>query len=524
MQSATLRSTRTSGSCALRAASARALLLGASLLGACDPPPPTRPARRDVATTPGPTTGTPPVSEGPRCGSPGASGARVVIDVSRSMQGFASDRTTTLEKVHTALDLALGDANIAPPLRRCTLGDELDCDTARTRQDFNVAGLYTAGNCRLDRALRAPPVIDPRNPPTDPIDPYRAVVILTDGMQSASPGANADDDPIAACNSGADPNCVRLLLRDRIRQGYGLWFVQFFLPFNGRHFAEQGLDAATYETIKAHVSEACLRLPYSAPEPGLPSRGHHGRQAEPPLHIGSHFEVHDRLASYEYRGWKPLMAWILSCDERTGEQLVERFRAQLVAQGVVGSDDRRFFSQRVAPMAGQERHFGPLSRVGEVAGRVDLLRPTRGANPSSTVQRVVCDTEGRATLRIPIVTGQRTFNNPDFVTDPLSLGFVGRTLSRDALSTPRPDGDGLLRTLRCERFPAGVHRETMVIGSSLALGELPADAWWREFDAPTSYSMPERVFGLRPLVDGLLAVGAERRFVWDTFTIEIERQ
>lgn len=441
------------------------------------------------------------------------------------MQGFASTEVRTLERVHRALDSALGSGGMATPLRRCTLGEELDCDTALTFERLNDPTLYTASNCRLDRAIRVPPVVDPRNPPPDNLDPYRATVILTDGMQSATGAAGAGNDPVAACNAGADPNCVRLLLRDRIARGYGVWLVQIFLPFDGRHFAEEGLDRPTYEGIKAHVAEASLRMPYSEPafEAG---RRRNGRHAEPTLSVGRNFQVDGhQLASYAYRGWKPLLAWIIACSPQMGEQLVESFRAQLVARSILTDGGRRFFSVRVAPMAGLPQRFGPMTRVGDVAGRVDLGRPTRAPDGSGLVQRVTCDTEGRATLRIPIVAGSRgALQNPDFVRDAVSLDFAGRTLARDALSSPRSDGDGLLRTLRCERFPAGVHRETMVLQSSLSLGEIPADAWWREFDAPNPFAMPERVFGLRPLAEGLLAASAQRQFVWDTFTLEVERQ
>lgn len=511
----------------MRPSSPRAAWVAVAALAssvACSDPPATGRAAPRASTAPGPAV-VPAQPPAPRCGSPQAAGARVVVDVSRSMQGFASEHAVTLGKVHEALDLALGAGGIATPLQRCTLGEELDCATPRTREQFNAPTLYTASNCRLDRAIRVPPPIDPHNPPPDNLDPYRAVVILTDGMQSASGPAAVGRDPVAACNSGADPNCVRLLLQDRIAHGYGVWLVLMFLPFEGRHFAEQGLDDETYDGIRAHVQDAALRLPYSRPAFPVAGGRHHARRPASTLEVGREYQVDRRnaLASYEYRGWKPLLAWVISCDRQTGDQLVENFRAQLVAQGVVAEQERQFFSVRVAPMSGQPHHFGPMTRVGAAAGQVDVGRPQRGAG-AGQVQRVTCDTEGRATLRVPVVPGPREYPNPDFVRDAVSLEFQGRPLSRAALSSPQPGDGGMLRALRCERFPAGVHRETMVLASALSLGEIPADVWWREFDAPNSFAAPERVFGLRPLAEGLLAEGAKRQFVWDTFTIEVERQ
>jgi len=451
----------------------------------------------------------------------------VVVDVSQSIRGFTADGSINLEKLHTAIDNALGDAEVATPLQRCTLGDELSCSVPLTRPQFNNEALYSAGNCRLDRAIRVPPVVDPRNPPRDELDHHRVTIVLTDGMQSSAGGGGAGNDPVAACNSGADPNCVRLLLRHRIQQGYGVWLTQIMLPFEGTHYAEQGLDRNTYDGIRAHVADAALRLPYSRNAFPAPEGRHHGsRRREPAatLSIGRDFRVDGRngLASYDYRGWKPILAWIITCDRALGDRLSELLSARLAAQGLIEPNDRRFFSVRVAPMAGQPRQFGPMVRGAVVAGQVDVGRPTR--TPTGVVQRVICNTEGRAELTFPIVAGRVQYANPPFVRESMGLTFEGRTLSRDALSSPVAGPGGLVRTLRCERFPAGVHRETMVLGSSLSLGEIPADAWWREFNAINSYAMPERVFGLQPLAEGLLEAGAHRAFRWDSFTIEIERQ
>jgi len=439
------------------------------------------------------------------------------------MRGFTAAGSVNLEKLHTAIDAALGDANTATPLQRCTLGDELDCQTPVTRPQFNNGSLYSAANCRLDRAIRVPPVLDPRNPPRDELDHHRVTVVLTDGMQSMSGAAGAGDDPVAACNAGADPNCVRLLLRGRIAQGYGVWISQLMLPFQGTYYAEQGMDRETYEGIKAHVSEASQRLPYSrAPFSGTGQRQARRAPVET-LTVGRNYRIDTRTgrAAYEYRGWRPMVLWIITCDQALGDRLAVRVLHQLTAQGLVEDNDRRYFSQRVAPMSGQQQQFGAMVRAQLVAGRVDVGRMAR--TPTGVVQRVTCDTAGRATLVFPMVPGQRAYENPPFVRESIGLGFEGRILARDALSSPVAVQGGLARTLRCDRLAAGVVRETMTMGSSLGLGDIPADAWWREFNARNSYSMPERVFGLQPLVEGLLEAGAQRSFQWDRFTIEIER-
>lgn len=509
-----------------RTAATFALALAAVVTACGEDAPPQRPSGVAPGGTPGrlATRPSPPVvatPAAPRCGAPNAAGARVVVDVSQSMQGFTAGGSVNLEKLHRAVDLALGEAGVATPLRRCTLGDELDCETPHTHPQYNSPTLYTAGNCRLDRAVRVPPVVDPRNPPVDNLDPYRAVVLLTDGMQSATGAAGAGNDPVAACQSGADPNCLRLLLRDRIRHGYGVWIATVLLPFRGTHFAEQGLDRATFESIRAHVTDAAQRLPYS--REAFPPPRRRRRDPVATLQVGREFRTDDHgLSSFPFEGWKPMLAVVASCDTQLGDRLIERLRQQLVNQQLFAEGDRRFFAIRVAPMAGQPLQFGAMQRVGDAVGRVDVGRPARG--PAGLVQRVVCDTDGRATLRVPYARGGRAFAVPAFVGEPINLSFDGRTLSPDALSLPRADAGAFLLSLRCERLPAGIHRETMVLSSSLSLGEIPGDSWWREFTAPNSFSMPERVYGLQGLVEGLLEAGVDRRFRWDSFTIEIERQ
>lgn len=441
----------------------------------------------------------------PRCGAPDATGARVMLDVSQSMRGFARPGSAVFESVHRGVDEAIAQAGASQALVRCEVGTKVTCPSRRSHAELREPSTYSADHARLDLAIRRPPPGDDAAS-RDPLDHHRLAVLVTDGMQSSaggsrpSPGSAGHSDE--ACLAGADPSCLRALLARRVSEGYGVWLGVLLLPFRGEHFAERSIDATVVQRVSEHLAEAGRHRPYH----------------EVPLKV---LPRSTRTSSYGYEGLKPLLFIAFACDTATGRRFVDGLGRALLASRVVTEGDGRWSSAELAPLEGPTRTIGAVRR--ENATEVELARPRR--SPSGRISaEVTCEANGRGKLRV--VTRASGATLPPYVTERVTLATVGRALARTALSAPTRAGDDWTMELRCLRLAARQHRTELELSSRYAFdaSRVSPDAFWRKLSAPNAFDMPERTYALEDLASGVLEAAARRVRRWGRLEIRIDRR
>ncbi|MCC7539680.1 MAG: hypothetical protein IT379_25885 [Deltaproteobacteria bacterium] len=444
-----------------------------------------------------------PAREAPRrCGAEGAAGARVMLDVSQSMRGFARPGSAVFESVHRAVDEAVAEAGAAQPLVRCEVGTSVTCPSRRSHAELREPSTYGADHARLDLAIRRPPAGDDAAS-RDPLDHHRLAVLVTDGMQSSPAGARPPADSDEACLAGADPRCLRALFARRVSEGYGVWLGVLLLPFRGDHFAERGIDPTVIARVSEHLAEAQRRRPYH----------------ETPLRV---LPRSTRTTSYGYEGLKPLLFIAFSCDTETGRRFVDGLGRALAAARVVTEGDGRWNAAQLAPLDAPTRAIATVRR--QDATGLEMARPRRAATGRITAE-VTCEASGRGRLRI----GTRSTGSdpPPYVIEHVSLTALGRPLARTALSAPNRDGaSDWTMDLRCLRLAAREHRTELELSSRYTFDAARVDpeTFWRKLSAPNAFEMPERAYALDELANGVVEAAARRVRRWGRVEIRIDRR
>ncbi|MEO0249406.1 MAG: hypothetical protein ABIN58_07660, partial [candidate division WOR-3 bacterium] len=275
------------------------------------------------------------------------SDALIVTDISGSMKGFALPSSTRLFTLHDALERAVRKAVVsvetAPTIRRCYLGEQLDCQTQTPSQALDRPVTYSAKESRLDLFFSGVPKgssdSGKQTAAEDLIDPYRIAILVTDGMQARSTNAAAG----GPCMGGADPDCIAHLLRQRAQQGYGIWMALLLLPFQGTHFAERPLDNSQWQRIQQHVA-ALAQDPYFQ---GVNFRAQRMGQAVP-------------FTSYQFQGAKPILVLALSRDKQIGRNFIQTFTTSVRSEGVVQPAGAVYWLE-LAPLSVRYRKVSKIS-------------------------------------------------------------------------------------------------------------------------------------------------------------------
>lgn len=481
-------------------------------LAACNNDSAPRPA---PGPGPGPTT----VQVGqpaPPPSQPQGHGARVVVDVSESIRGFASPRSVALETLHAqVIDGALSALGLNAPFERCTLDSDLHCGQPFvTPQQLRLPATYRGANAALHLALRRPP----RAPRADlqlpdPLDPFAVTVLVTDGFQSSPTAFQANASEDVACTAGADPSCLAATLRRRVDEGYGVWVVRLQMPFDGRYFAERHLDDAMWQRVGAHVNAL-----NTAPE----WNGVRFTASSPAMNGES--------GAFRWTGARPLLMFVLSRNIVAGRALVvemqrrinvERFTIRRAAVDVAASE--------WAPFEGLSARMLSAERA-QSGGAADELRVDAAQRtPASLVVPVRCNIRGKSMIRLTGALSYGPITPPPFAR--IELGWRLTSRAAPEFLVPREPmrvapGNFVVNTGEdCTVIPVGdyayelgLHARWTVDPNALA-GE-----WYMRESSDTSFEMPERMYGLGDLARAVVTAGVSREGFLDRVTVRVHRE
>jgi len=438
----------------------------------------------------------------------GAAGGVIVTDISGSMNGFARPGSVRLFTIHDTLERAVRDAlpsgGAGASIKRCYLGDGLDCQSPLQVRALDNPGSYGARESRLDLFLSKAPEKDAGQEDAkaveDPLAPYRLAVLVTDGMQARAAGGGGG----GACLGGADPECMAYLLRQKAEQGYGIWMALLMLPFNGTHYAERPLDDVLWQRIQQHAAEA-------------------GREER---FRGISFNVRRAGAtpftSYQYEGVKPLVVIALSKDIEGGRKFIRQFVDTIKREPVVAPADAAY-SIELAPLSVRPRHITKISLA--PSSSIEDVTPVTGQRrePGLYDYLVECGRGGKPTFLATWEEGEGAQALPDGVRADFRLAPNGDgNLPQGPLATRALD-KGFEVQLTCRQLQPGAYAGCLDLRAELK-AEPGADAFWAALHADNMYEAPERLYGLREMVQKVLdAVTAKPRET-DRVLFRVERK
>jgi hypothetical protein len=444
-------------------------------------------------------------------------GARVVVDVSESNQGFAKGRPLALEGLHAqVIEGALASLGLNAPFERCALDDQLHCDRPLTVQQIRDPNTFHGRSGAIDLALRKPPRAaraDQQLP--DPLDPFRVVVLVTDGAQSSSTPFNAAANGDVACASGADPSCLAALMRQRIDDGYGIWAIRFRLPFNGKYFSERRLDRPMFDRTLAHLADV----------------NHNERSWSGVTHIARRPNFAGDSGSFEFTGARPLLVFVFSRDIAIGRNLtnemLRRARSERITAGTV--DD--IASSEWAPFEGYDARLVSAQRM-DSGGAADEVRVDRARVQGATLTvPLTCSLRGRARVRVSGLIAQGSLAPPPFA----DVRFEWRREGTAARGIALSPANSVLRAspgafegvfdVDCTGLPAGRFRyQWNVFGQWTLNTDAAGREWWTTESATNSYEMPERVFGLAEMAQSIAGYGVARSGPLTHVTFDLTRE
>lgn len=492
-----------------RARTLTALALGA--LVACGSKGASDAGRRGTNAQPRPNN----VVQTTRPATPPGAGARVVVDVSESHQGFARGRPLALEGLHgQVIEASLAALGLNVPLERCALDEQLRCQSALTIAQLRDPNTYRGRSGALDLALRRPPRAPrPDQQLPDPLDPFRVTILVTDGAQSSNSPFNASASGDVACTGGADPSCVAALLRQRIDEGYGLWVIRVRLPFNGRYFSERRIDRDMFARTTAHIDEV-NRSERSWSGVTLAARR--------PNFTGD-------SGSFEFSGARPLLVFVLSRDVASGRLLVNEMLRRLRTERIGAGTTDDIASSEWAPFEGYDARLSSAQRM-DAGGAADEVRVDRArAQGGSITVPITCSLRGRARVRVQGSITQGSLPPPPFADVRFewrreSPPARGINLVPSAIRAAPGPFEGVFE-VDCTGLPAGRFRYTWSVFGQWQLSDAAAQReWWTLESAPNSYEMPERIFGLADMARNVAGAGVQRAGALARVTFELTRE
>lgn len=436
------------------------------------------------------------------------SGALIVTDISGSMKGFVAARSTRLYTVHDALERAvrgaLGSVGSDAAIRRCDLGLTLECGSPHAKGDMDKP-IYTAQQSRLDLFLA------PGQPGAQPDavtpDPYRLAVLVTDGLQAQSGGSGGKP-----CLSGADPECISYLLEQRAASGYGVWLALLLLPFDGTHDAERPLDATHWQRIEQHV--AGLR--------------------QDPFFKGVDFKVqrakgNANFHTYQYRGVKPFLVVALSKDWRAGRDFVRQFTDIVRREGVTQPAEGSYWIE-LSPIPSQTLQITNL-RQSAAAANPNIRVVDRRRKEGFYDFLVECEREGETTfvLEAKRADAEQAAASPL----PIEFSFVPageaalppQSISFKSPLTPAAEAGTYQAevTCNCKPLKPGERQQWLRLQADIK-ADPGASSPWGALHSDNTYEAPERLYGLKEIVQRILGASAREPRTTDCLRFRIDRK
>jgi hypothetical protein len=434
------------------------------------------------------------------------SGALIVTDISGSMKGFAQPGSVRLSAIHDSLERAvrgavsLAEAN--PAVKQCVLGNTLDCDTSLTPQTLNNPATYSATESRLDLFLQKPAAAATGNqaPSQDILDPYRLTVLITDGMQAQSNASTG------LCMGGGDPACMAHLLKQRVQDGYGVWLAILELPFNGTHFPERPLDESNWQRVQQHVNGLANDSYFS----GVTFSASRAGTATP-------------FSAYTFKGVKPLMVLALSKDRRLGRRFIEEFTAAVRQEGVA-SPASALYAMELAPLSVKYRK---ITKAELGPGDVDKVSPVEGVRNEDYFDYIIdCENNGHAGFLLRYAEKGDAPGLPegvmaDYVLVPADMGG----LPANRLNVKGNSNGAYEVLLSTNQLRAGQYDAWFKLQAELKVdSEKSATTFWNALNWDNTYEAPERLYGLKQVVQEVLQSVTEKPRITDCLRFRITRK
>jgi hypothetical protein len=448
------------------------------------------------------------VSE-PTSAPPSGTGARIVTDISGSMKGFALPGSTRLYTLHELIERVTRNvlAAVEPQARidRCVVGETLDCVKPPPLSAMDKASTYTARESRLDLFFTGPPSA-PRPtditsaPPQDPIQQYRLSILVTDGMAARAPGATA----AGPCLAGADPECIGHLLRQRVQQGYGIWLGLLYLPFEGLHFAERPLDESHWERLRQHLADL-------GRDPSFPNITFAARRVDSRV----------PFTAFHFSGVKPLLILLLSRDVDLGRRWMATFR-DLAAKESLAQPAQGIYGMELAPLALPTRRIEKFSL--DPQGKVSRMRYVVARRPpSAAFLDVLLECQRNGTGRFRLHWVETPPAPPAEVSMPFrwTWEFLEGTFPAESIRLEVTPQSVDLLEITCPWLRPGRYEAWWVLRPQVEVRSSP-DAFWVHLHSENIYEAPERLFGLRDIVQTALQEATRRSWASDCLRLRVE--
>jgi len=435
------------------------------------------------------------------------SGALIVTDISGSMHGFALPGSVRLFTLHDLLERAvrnaIGSAEPTPAIRRCYLGSDLDCGKQVGLRELDNASTYSAKESRLELFMLPPKQAGKSTdsqPAKDPIDPYRISLLITDGMEATAPNAGS----AAPCMAGADPDCMAYLLAQRAQQGYGVWMTLLLIPFKGNHYAERPLDNSMWQRIQHHVSTL-------GQDPYFQGVGFSVRRAGTSI----------PFESYQFEGVKPIMVLALSKDIKAGRAFVQQFN-DLMKRETVVQPSNAVYSIELAPHSVRERRVTKIELPKDAP--IEGVRPIEGKRQQGLFDYLMeCDRNATTKLNVSLEDRQGEQVVPAGVQVVYNLVPAAVGTLPDGKLTMKPTDKGVEIQMTCQQLREGKYDACLNLQAELRIN-LSDTAFWAALSSDNMYEAPERLFGLRDMVQKVLNFSLARPRVTDRVIFHLERK
>jgi hypothetical protein len=422
------------------------------------------------------------------------------------MNGFAIPGSVKLFTLHSELERSvrngIASAEPNPSIKRCYLGGNLDCQKQLNLRELDNAGTYSAKESRLDLFMlsaRKDGDSKDKKPESDPVDPYRIAVLITDGMEASASNASS----AAPCMAGADPDCMAHLLVDRAQHGYGIWMALLLMPFKGNHYAERPMDNAMWQKTQQHVAAL----------------------SQDPSFKGVTFSAKRAGASvpfefYQFEGVKPIMVLVLSKDLQAGRTVMQQFTDSMKREAVVQPAEA-VYSIELAPLSTKPRQIGKIALppTAQAEGARPIFSGRKGGIYDYLIE---CDRNGSAALSATSEDLPGAQLMPYGVTARFSLVPFGKpALPPNNLSIKAlPDGNFELR-VSCEQIKVGSYEACLNLQADLA-PDAQSNAFWKMLHADNMYEAPERLYGLSVMVQKVLDAVTHEPRIMDRVRFRVE--
>jgi len=452
----------------------------------------------------------------PKLAPPKMEGTRILVDISGSMRGFTG-KHATFQLIHNAINDSVARIGAQKKIERCLVGDSFDhCkNNIKNLAKFNRTKFYK-GNSQLHLALVPPPLLDGCQQ-VDPMETAEINLMITDGVQVAGNRSVAQGETSEiACINGTDPHCLKTVLIERIRQGFGVWISFGYLPFKGLHFPERPLRKQDWKLIEQHLNELRVDplfenvVKFKAKKPRLPSKATKG---------------------FRFSGVKPLIFIVFTKDIQKGRKFVKVLDETFKREKIFLPHDT-FFSMELAPLNLPRYSISKVSRgkPSNVKGDDNKfgqsedfkIMPSNAIDPKIFPLHTKCEIRNGAWMTAYLdKTGGENY---PWLTQSLELYPYKYNLPSNIFWGWKTLGNkALLSGIKCMNMPEGKFKHTWILQTKNKI-KVEKDLWWAEYSSENSFEKPERVYGLKYLISGILdaTLSKPKQMQYLTWTMERE--